>query len=60
LVAFLAGSIGLSVAAGMLSWWLVEKPALRLGRKLGEWSPWKRESVNVACCAAESPAPAHQ
>jgi peptidoglycan/LPS O-acetylase OafA/YrhL len=35
--AYLAASLILSLAAGVLSWWLVEKPALRLGRKFGAW-----------------------
>jgi peptidoglycan/LPS O-acetylase OafA/YrhL len=35
--AYLAASLILSLAAGILSWWLVEKPALRLGRKLAAW-----------------------
>ena len=36
---YLAASLVLSVAAGVLSWFCVEKPALRLGRKLGAWRP---------------------
>lgn len=36
---YLAASLALSIAAGVLSWFCVEKPALRLGRKLGAWRP---------------------
>ena len=35
---FLA-SVAASVTVGAASWFLIEKPALRLGRKLGAWSP---------------------
>ena len=39
LPAYLAASLALSIAAGVLSWFCVEKPALRLGRRLGAWRP---------------------
>lgn len=41
-LAYAASSIVLSVAAGALSWWLVERPALRVGRALGTSSPWAK------------------
>jgi peptidoglycan/LPS O-acetylase OafA/YrhL len=37
IAAYLGASLVLSLTAGVLSWWLVEKPALRLGRKLADW-----------------------
>ncbi len=45
---YLAGSVVVSLTAGVLSWWLVEKPALRLGRKLGAWSPLRGRSAQNA------------
>jgi peptidoglycan/LPS O-acetylase OafA/YrhL len=36
---FLAASLVLSIAAGVVSWFCVEKPALLLGRRLGAWRP---------------------
>lgn len=45
LLAYVASSVVLSIAVGALSWWLVEKPALRAGRALGAWSPWDKLRV---------------
>ena len=39
LPALLAASLALSLAVGVASWFCVEKPALRLGRRLGAWQP---------------------
>ena len=36
---YLAASLALSIAAGVVSWFCVEKPALALGRRLGAWRP---------------------
>lgn len=54
--AYLAGSVVLSIAAGMLSWWLVEKPALRLGRKLGAWQWPGRNAVPETSAPVSLPA----
>lgn len=35
---YVGASIALSLGAGALSWWLIEKPMLRLGRKFGAWN----------------------
>ncbi len=51
---FLATSVALSLAAGVLSWWLVEKPALRFGRKLGAWSPLRGRGAHSADLAVRS------
>lgn len=37
----IAASMAASIVAGAISWFVIEKPALRLGRKLGAWKPWK-------------------
>jgi peptidoglycan/LPS O-acetylase OafA/YrhL len=51
---YLGGSIIVSLATGVLSWWLVEKPALRLGRRLGAWSPVRGEQT-ASVVAVELP-----
>jgi peptidoglycan/LPS O-acetylase OafA/YrhL len=41
----IAASMAASIAMGALSWFLVEKPALRLGRKLGAWRPGRQTAA---------------
>lgn len=55
LPAYAALSMAISVAAGALSWFLIEKPVIRIGRRIGEWQPWRakcdtnlREQSSVA------------
>ncbi len=58
---YLAASLALSIAAGVLSWFCVEKPALRLGRRLGAWRPaftLRRTTAPIASSPPPSVAPA--
>jgi peptidoglycan/LPS O-acetylase OafA/YrhL len=48
----IAASMAASVAAGAISWFLVEKPALRLGRKLGAWKPRRAVAAEAAAPVA--------
>lgn len=57
LAAYLGGSLVLSLAAGVLSWWLLEKPALRLGRKLGAWKAWNGSRARNESIAVQLPLP---
>ncbi len=48
--ALIGASIGVCLPVGALSWYLIEKPALRLGRRLGAWRfrpPAKMEAATA-------------